>query len=408
MPGSYNFDTLDQTSCLQRILSQTAGCDGRWRQLAHDVLSGAQGDDSRANSDRRSASSIPDAPHRLLSTRRLALAPILIVDDQPANIALLSALLTRAGYTNLHSTTRPSETFHLIDTVRPSLLLLDLRMPELDGFTVMQRLQELRPPDEYLPILVLTADNSPETKCRALADGAHDFLTKPFDPTEIQLRVTNLLRTQALYTDVQNQNETLERRVLERTEALERSRLETLQALALAAEFRDDETGQHARRVGEMAALIGQALQLPSDQVQLLRNAAPLHDIGKIGIPDSILLKPGRFTSDERTLMQTHPTIGFQIMEPCRSATLQMARQIALTHHERWDGSGYPHGLAGDLIPLPGRIVAAADAFDAMTHNRPYQAARSVADALAAFKRERGRQFDPDVADAIHLAVSAT
>ncbi len=348
-----------------------------------------------------------DAPASLLHADQLTQATILIVDDQPVNVAVLTALLGRAGFANLYSTTNPREALELIDTLHPSLLLLDLHMPVMDGFAVMQRLREVQSPDEYFPILVLTADPSPDTKRRALENGAHDFLTKPFDTAEVRLRVANLLRTQALYAAAQRHNATLEQQVRERTEKLERSHLETLQALALAAEFRDDETGQHTRRVGQLAAAVGQTLGLPPMQVDLLRQAAPLHDVGKIGIPDRIVLKPGKLTTDEFAVIQTHTTIGYEILAPCQSATLRMARQIALTHHERWDGGGYPNGLAGELIPLAGRIVAVADAFDAMTHDRVYRAARPVGEALEEIARERGRQFDPCIGDALHHTITS-
>lgn len=340
-----------------------------------------------------------ESPSQLLEVDQLTQAPILIVDDNESNIYLLTTQLAREGYRNLHSTTDSRRTLELIDTIRPSLLLLDLHMPELDGFGVMQQIQSLRPAEDYLPILVLTADASPETRRRALNNGAHDFLHKPFDMAEVHLRVSNLLRTQALYAGMQRHNATLEQQVAKRTQELEHARLETLHALALAAEFRDDETARHTERVGRLAATIGKALGLPLAQVELLHRAAPLHDIGKIGIPDQILLKPGRLTADEFRQIQAHTSIGFQILAPCQSDVLRLARQIALTHHERWDGTGYPHGMTGELIPLSGRIVAVADAFDAMTRDRPYQAARPVADALDEIARESGRQFDPAVAD---------
>lgn len=348
-----------------------------------------------------------DEPSSVMHEGKLTLAPILIVDDQATNIAVLSALLNGAGFSNVHGTTDPHEALQIMDTLNPWLLLLDLHMPVLDGFEIMQRLQESQEPDDHCPILVLTADSSPETKRRALNGGAQDFLTKPFDMVEVRLRVSNLLRTQALYAALQRQNASLEEQVHQRTEEVERSHLETLQALALAAEFRDDETGQHTRRVGQLSADLGQALGLPAMQCDLLRRAAPLHDIGKIGIPDRILLKPGKFGSEELAVMRTHTTIGYEILAPCQSATLRMARKIALTHHERWDGRGYPHGITGELIPIEGRIVAVADAFDAMTHHRPYQAARPAADALEEIERERGQQFDPRVADAFRQMMAS-
>jgi putative two-component system response regulator len=364
-------------------------------------VSRSEGVDIVASEGVSSAGRVIDVPSLLAHPEHLRDVPIVIVDDQPSNVALISALLRRAGFTNLHGTTRPQELFALLDRVRPCLLLLDLHMPGLDGFAVMQRLRERQPTGEFLPILVLTADTSPDARRRALAGGAHDILTKPFDLVEVQLRVSNLLRTQALYAALQQQNSTLEQQVRERTDALERSRLETLQTLALAAEFRDDITGQHTRRVGRLAAAIGQTLGLAPGQVDLLRRAAPLHDLGKIGIPDHVLLKPGWLTPDEFTVMKRHTTIGFEIMAASESTTLRLAGEIALTHHERWDGLGYREGIGGERIPLEGRIVAVADAFDAITHDRPYREARSIGDALQEIEREAGRQFDPHIAYAL-------
>src|SRR5262249_7002028 len=233
---------------------------------------------------------------------------------------------------------------------RPDILLLDMHMPGLSGFDVMERLRELIGPGTYLPILVLTADISPAIKQRALACGAKDFLTKPFDLTEVVLRIRNLLETRFLHLQLAGQNRELEIKVRERTLDLEAARLEVLQRLSLAAEFRDDDTGQHTQRVGHTSALLAQALGLSDEQVELVRLAAPLHDVGKIGIADAILLKPGKLTSEEFRVMTTHTTMGGEILAGSRSPLLQLAELIALNHHERWDGSGYPHGRHGEDI----------------------------------------------------------
>jgi putative two-component system response regulator len=193
--------------------------------------------------------------------------------------------------------------------------------------------------------------------------------------------------------------EILEYKVKERTANLEEAQLEILERLALAAEFRDDETGQHTQRVGRTAAVLARALELPVDQVTLIHRAAPLHDVGKLGIPDSILRKPGKLTAEEFEVMKTHTTIGAQILSGSRFPILQLAEEIALTHHERWDGTGYA-GLAGERIPLSGRIVALADVFDALTNDRIYRKALPLEDALAEIELQRGRHFDPAIADA--------
>jgi putative two-component system response regulator len=241
-----------------------------------------------------------------------------------------------------------------------------------------------------VPILVLTADATTTARHAALRAGAKDFLTKPLDEVDVVLRTNNLLGAR-LHSVL------LEAQVRERTHALEQAQLETLQRLALAAEYRDDDTGLHTRRVGLSAGRIAAALGLPAAQVEILRRAAPLHDVGKIGIPDAILLKPGKLTAEEVVTMQRHTTIGEALLAGSSSPWLQLAAEIALTHHERWDGTGYPAGLAGTDIALTGRIVAVADVFDALTHVRPYKPAWPVDEALAEIERQSGRQFDPCV-----------
>jgi putative two-component system response regulator len=247
---------------------------------------------------------------------------------------------------------------------------------------------------------MLTADVSAETKQQALAFGAKDFVTKPFELTEVRLRIKNLLETRFLHLQLQGQNQLLEIKVRERTRDLEEARIESLQRLSLAAEFRDDATGQHTQRVGRVSALLAQALGLPDELVQLVRLAAPLHDVGKIGIADAILLKPGKLDPDEFRVMTTHTTIGGHILSGSQSPLLQLAEQIALSHHECWDGGGYPLGLRGEDIPLAGRIVSVADVFDALTHRRPYKEAWPAGDAAAEIERQGRSKFDPRVVEA--------
>ena len=332
-------------------------------------------------------------------------AKILIVDDQEANILLLRRLLQElGGYSQIASTTNPRETFNLLTDFEPDIILLDLAMPELDGFGVMEQLGMILPLDSFLPIIVLTADISASTKQRALQAGARDFLTKPFDSTEALLRIRNLLETRSLHLK-------LEARVLERTQALqeahtelfnraleiEAAQLEVLERLGACAEFRDDATGQHTQRVGQLATQVAQVLGLTDTQLELISKAAPLHDVGKIGIPDAILLKPDRLDPTERTQVKRHTTIGAHILRNGRSALIRMAQEIALTHHERFDGTGYPNGLAGEAIPISGRIVAIVDVYDALTHERPYKHAWSHEDAMLEIKRQSGTGFDPEV-----------
>ena len=326
-------------------------------------------------------------------------ARILVVDDEKANVQLLERVLGIAGYRNVASTTDPRQVIELLHSFRPDLVLLDLLMPHVDGFAVMESFQSEVPADSYLPILVLTADATSETRRRALAGGARDFLTKPLDVDEVLLRIANMLDTRFLHLQLQGEKVALEDRVKERTKELEESYIETFERLALAAEYRDDDTGQHTLRVGRTAALLAQELSLPSEQVELLERAAGLHDVGKIGIPDSILLAPRKLTTEEFDVVKTHTVIGARILSGSRSPLLSMAEEIAWSHHERWDGRGYGR-LAGEEIPLYGRITTVADVFDALTHKRPYKEAWPLDEAVAEITRQRGEQFDPRVVDA--------
>jgi len=328
-------------------------------------------------------------------------APILIVDDQEVNLRLLELVMQQAGYNQIALTTDPREVVPLFTSFKPDLLLLDLHMPHLDGYAVMEQLKPHLSPDTYFPILVLTADITSEAKQRALTMGARDFLVKPFDITEVLLRIRNLLETRFLHLQLQNQNQLLEEKVRERTRELEDAQVEIIERLARAAEYRDDATGRHTQRVGRLSSLIAEAMGMPREQVELIRLAAPLHDLGKIGISDSILLKPGKLTQEELVEMRTHVTIGASILSGSRHALLKMAEEIAFSHHIHWDGNGYPDGIYGEYIPLPGRIVAVADFFDALLHDRPYKKAWPVEEVIAEIKRQIGRQFDPGVVEAL-------
>ncbi len=317
-------------------------------------------------------------------------ARILIVDDEHANVRYLELTLEDAGYDTVIGTTKSADVLRLFHDFSPDIVLLDLYMPRPDGFEVMQQLEGAGSETDFVPILVLTADTTTETKQRALDCGAQDFITKPLDTVEVLLRIKNLL-------NVRMHSRYLQTMVRDRTIQLEMAQLETLMRLALAAEYRDDDTGKHTRRVGYVSSLIAQAMSLPGDQVQHIEQTAPLHDVGKIGIPDAILLKPGRLTESEYELVKGHCTIGARILSGSGSEWLQLAEVIALNHHERWDGHGYPSQLSGEDIPLVGRIVAVADVFDALTHNRPYKGAWSVQEAVDEVARQSGSQFDPAV-----------
>jgi putative two-component system response regulator len=322
---------------------------------------------------------------------------ILVVDDQPLNVRLLEALLSKWGFESVTGLTDPSRVAELVRAEPPDLVMLDLHMPGLSGLDVMRLLEPVSDPSTPVPILVLTADSTVETKRQALAAGASDFLTKPFDSEEVRLRVSNLLRTRRLETQLKRHGDELEERVHERTKALEQAKLEIAERLAMAAEYRDDETHQHAQRIGHTAALLGAQLGLSATAIADLRRAAPLHDIGKIAIPDTILLKPGRLTAEEFEIIKTHTVVGARILSGSSSRLLQIASEVALSHHEKWDGTGYPRGLSGDEIPVTGRIVALADVFDALTHRRPYKEAWATETAAEEIRRSAGTHFDPDV-----------
>lgn len=331
---------------------------------------------------------------------------ILIVDDQDSNVRILERMLRRAGHERLVGTTDPRMVVPLFLEHRPDLILLDLHMPHVDGFGVLEQLRPHVPESSYLPILVLTADISPEAKQRALSIGAKDFLAKPFDSVEVMLRIKNLLEARYLYLALQEQNDLLEDKVRRRTSELEEAQVEILERLALAAEFRDDATQEHTQRVGVMSARLARRLGLPEPFVELIRQAAPLHDLGKIAVPDSILLKLGKLTGEEVETIRAHTTIGARILSGSRHPLMQLAEQIARTHHEHWDGRGYSPGVSGENIPIAARIVAVADVFDALTHARPYKEAWPIEDAVAEIQRQRGRQFDPQVVDAFVALVS--
>jgi putative two-component system response regulator len=325
---------------------------------------------------------------------------ILVVDDHASNLMVLELLLARDGYRNVTSIANPEEVVDILRTHPPDLVLLDLHMPELDGFEVMRLVREHTPRHDQVPILVITGDASQAARRRALAAGAQDFVSKPFDTVELSLRIRSLLQTRRLHLDLEHLNASLEERVARRTAELEQTRMEVFRRLALAAEYRDDETRQHTKRVGIAAGLLATELGLDRAMADIIETVAPLHDLGKIGIPDAILLKPRELSEVELAVMQTHSTIGGEILAGSGSPLLEVGAEIALTHHERWDGTGYPAGLLQEQIPLSGRIVGLVDAFDAMTHDRPYRRAASIPDAVAEVTRSSGTHFDPAVVDA--------
>lgn len=326
-------------------------------------------------------------------------ARILIVDDNPTNVLLLQRMLEAEGYANVEGITDSRQTRELHEANPFDLILLDIRMPHLDGYGVMAELKATCGKGCYLPVMVLTAQTDQETKIQALEAGAMDFLHKPFDRVEALTRIRNMIHARLLHKQVQGQNAILEEKVRERTHELEETRLEVVKRLGVAANYKDNETGLHVTRMAKIAGVIARKAGMTDEDAELLIQASPMHDIGKIGIPDSILLKPGKLTDEERTHMQEHSLIGAEILGEHEWPLMQMARIVALTHHEKWDGTGYPKGLKGDDIPLVGRICAIADVLDALTSDRPYKKGWDFDDAVAFIKDSAGAHFDPELVE---------
>ncbi|MFH0934087.1 MAG: HD domain-containing phosphohydrolase [Pseudomonadota bacterium] len=323
---------------------------------------------------------------------------ILIVDDEPANLKLLDRMLHGQGYPNLVLVEDPRQVLDRYRETRPALILLDINMPHLDGYQVMEQLKALNDP-LLPPIVILTAQHGKGYLLRALAAGARDFISKPFDLNELLMRVRNLLDAHLALRLVHNQKTVLEDMVRARTDELHRTRLQVVQRLGMAAEYRDEETGNHILRMSHMCALLARAIGWPEADCDLILNASPMHDIGKIGIPDAVLLKPGPFEPHEWEIMKSHTLIGGKLLEGDYSTLMCMARGIALTHHEKWDGSGYPNGLVGEAIPQAGRIAALADVFDALTSVRPYKKAWTVEAAVDLIRENSGRHFDSSLVE---------
>ncbi|HFD81596.1 MAG TPA: two-component system response regulator [Gammaproteobacteria bacterium] len=318
---------------------------------------------------------------------------ILVVDDTPENIDVLSGIL-RPDY-RVKAALNGERALRIAGgEPQPDIVLLDIMMPGMDGYEVCRRLKA-NPATARIPVIFITAKSQVEDEQRGFELGAVDYITKPVSPPIVRARVRTQL---ALY----DQNRELERIVRERTEELRQTRLEIIHRLGRAAEYKDNETGLHVIRMSHYSRLIAEATGADEEWVELLYNAAPMHDIGKIGIPDDVLLKKAKLNDEEWELMRRHPDYGAEIIGEHHSAIMRMAREIALSHHERWDGSGYPNGLAGEDIPLSGRIVAIADVFDALTTARPYKPAWSVEDTLRHIDDSAGSHFDPSLVPLLH------
>ncbi len=327
----------------------------------------------------------------------IRISTILVIDDDTDSLFLLRRLLVNSGCEHVLTSSRPEEALELYMQNAPDLVLLDLHMPGMSGIELMEKFLRFDPPGAYVPVIVITADLDVEAKREALLAGANDFIDKFSRDFEILLRVKNFLKTRHLHVGLAKQNLSLERLVYDRTKELDASQREVVQRLATAAEYRDDNTGKHVERVGNMAAELALAVGLDCDTVELVRLSAKLHDIGKIAIPDSILYKPGPLSADEREVMETHTTIGFNILSQGSSELTRTAQVIARSHHEKWNGKGYPDALVGEEIPMLGRLVAVADVYDALVSKRPYKRALSSEQARGIILRESGQHFDPTV-----------
>jgi putative two-component system response regulator len=348
-------------------------------------------------------------------------SPIMILDDEPYNVMVVRKYLRDVGYTNLLESTDSTEALKIITQKKPSLLLLDIMMPKVSGLDILRALR-LDGQGRRFPVLILTASTDSATKREALDLGAADFLPKPVDPNDLIPRVRNALTAKKYEERLANYAEQLEEKVRTRTAELAASREEVIHCLARAAEYRDDVTGNHVLRVGRYAGIIARALGYSVAEAETLELAAQLHDVGKIGIPDAILNSPGKLDPEQfaviqrhcsfaknilaplgetewRTL-QSHSQLGASLLEISSSPLLMLAARIAQTHHEWWDGRGYPLGLAGEDIPLEGRITAVADVYDALSSPRPYKAAIPREKCFAIISEERGTHFDPRVLDA--------
>jgi putative two-component system response regulator len=322
---------------------------------------------------------------------------ILVVDDEPAVRRLAADLLRECGY-RCSEAGSESDALAAVEIDAPDLVLTDVTMPGGSGLSLVRVLRE-RHPD--IATVMVTARNDPEVAAAALDGGAYGYVIKPFETNELVIAVAGALRRRTLENENRAHRDRLEVLVGRRTRELDESRAEAVERLARAVESRDAETGSHIERMSGLVYRLAVALGWDAAGAETLRLASVLHDVGKVGIPDEILLKKGPLSADERRIIEAHAPIGHGILAGADSELLRLADTVAWTHHERYDGSGYPRALAGDEIPLVGRIAAVADVFDALTSDRPYRAALPVGEALALIETERGRGFDPEVVDAL-------
>lgn len=360
-------------------------------------------------------------PPAMVDPEIVSTTKIMIIDDEPINVKVCQKYLQELGYKRCVGFSDASRAMTQICEEKPDLIILDVMMPVVSGVEILRQIRA-KADLSHIPVLILTASTDRNTKLTVLELGATDFLTKPIDPSELAPRVRNVLTVKQHQDNLKNYANRLEEAVHQRTLELEASRQDVIYCLARAVEYRDDVTGRHVERVGQYAGIIAQALGLPDHEVRMMEQAAQLHDVGKVGIADEILMKPGKLSPEEFEQMQRHTLfgkrivermgdhewvklrqhvlIGSRILDVPRSPLLTMAGRIALTHHERWDGMGYPLGLAGEDIPLEGRITAVADVFDALSSRRPYKPPYPVDKCFAIISEESGTHFDPRIVEA--------
>ena len=337
---------------------------------------------------------------------------ILTVDDEVKNLTLLEAILTPLGY-EVETAQSGKEALAKVEASPPDMILLDVMMPEMTGYELCKRLKA-EESTQIIPIVMITALVDKESRVRGIEAGADDFLTKPVDKIELTARVKNLIKVKEYNDSIKDWSRMLQDKVIEQTAMLrqsfeqlqgahanlEKAHLDTLIRLSVAAEYKDEDTANHIHRMSAYARIVAENMGLSEDQVRLIVHASPMHDVGKIGIPDHILLKPGKLTPEEWSIMKSHTLIGERILADADDDFTKAGRVIALSHHEKWDGSGYPKGLKGEDIPLLGRITAIADVFDALTSKRPYKAPMSNEKAFGIIEKSVGNHFDPGVGKA--------
>ena len=329
---------------------------------------------------------------------------VFAVDDATVNLRIYEKILKTIGDVDVMTFSSAPEALEYASNHEPDLLITDFRMPEMDGLELIKHFR-LIPYYRDIPVIMLTGEQDAEIRRKAIELGASDFLNKPADPIEFSSRVRNLLELRQRRKELAQRADQLAADVRAATREIALRERETIHRLSRAAEFRDNETGMHIVRMGRFAQVLGRALGLGETEAELLLLAAPMHDIGKVATPDAILLKPGKLTPDEWTIMKQHTTAGYEILKDSASPLLQKGAEIALSHHEKWDGSGYPNGLAGDDIPISGRICALSDVFDALTSVRPYKPAWPVEQAIVHIHKSSGSHFDPELVKAFERAM---